>query len=322
MKKGFTLIELLAVIVVLAILALVVTPIVLNIVENAQRGSDERSLEAYAKVVQSSYYEEKMKDPTLTLEDYLKDVDTPSGVSLTYNGSKVVCSEKIAVETVSGEQTIELRNCTVDGRGSYNFINGKTEYSSSKSFAEDSWSTIIANVKSGNTSAYKVGDTKEITLTSTDPEIAGTYTVRIANMSTPEECNTKKACGFVVEFVDIITMRLRSDGINDIYNAIPSEIKDVAQLYLLSQNEVWGTSETGQLDYYANLGVTKENCSAAIKQYNDVATEWLINSFVHITHSPGNYDIYFCVSSIGGLSGCDTDYGFSAHGVAPAFRIG
>ena len=58
MRKGFTLIELLAVIVVLAILALVVTPIVLNIVENAQQGSDERSLEQYAKVMQTSFYEE------------------------------------------------------------------------------------------------------------------------------------------------------------------------------------------------------------------------------------------------------------------------
>ena len=100
MKKGFTLIELLAVIVVLAILALVVTPIVLNIVENAQSGADERSLEQYAKVMQTSYYEMKMKDTSLTLEDYLKQVDTNdvSGVSLTYNGSKVECKEKKAKE--------------------------------------------------------------------------------------------------------------------------------------------------------------------------------------------------------------------------------
>ena len=125
MKKGFTLIELLAVIVVLAILALVVTPIVLNIVENAQQGSDERSLEQYAKVVQSTYYQEKMEDPTLTLEDYLSKVDTASGATLTYNGSKVECSERNVVEAVSGTQSIELRNCTVDGRGLYNFINGK-----------------------------------------------------------------------------------------------------------------------------------------------------------------------------------------------------
>ena len=47
------------------------------------------------------------------------------------------------------------------------------------SFANDSWSTIISNVKSGNTSYYQVGDTKEVYMVS-----FGTRTIRIANMST------------------------------------------------------------------------------------------------------------------------------------------
>ena len=36
MKKGFTLIELLAVIIILAIIALIATPIILNVVEDAR----------------------------------------------------------------------------------------------------------------------------------------------------------------------------------------------------------------------------------------------------------------------------------------------
>ena len=36
MKKGFTLIELLAVIIILAVIALIATPVVLNVVENAR----------------------------------------------------------------------------------------------------------------------------------------------------------------------------------------------------------------------------------------------------------------------------------------------
>jgi len=157
MKKGFTLIELLAVIVVLAILALVVTPIVLNIVENAQQGSDERSLEQYAKVMQTSFYEEKMKDTTLTLASFVSNVDTGSGVSLTYNGSRVVCSERKAVETASGEQTIELRNCTVDGRGPYEFINGKA----SKSDVYKNGEVVYFDVKEGKLcSNYHVDNSK------------------------------------------------------------------------------------------------------------------------------------------------------------------
>ena len=51
-NKGFTLIELLAVIVVLAIIALIVTPIVINMIGNAKDSSDERSAELYLNAVE------------------------------------------------------------------------------------------------------------------------------------------------------------------------------------------------------------------------------------------------------------------------------
>ena len=69
-------------------------------------------------------------------------------------------------------------------------------------FAEDSWETIAAAVKNGKLDAYALGSEKEV-------EIAGTsYTVRVANNSTPTECSrtdfSQTACGFVVEFADIV----------------------------------------------------------------------------------------------------------------------
>ena len=70
-------------------------------------------------------------------------------------------------------------------------------------FAEDSWSTIAAVVKDGQLNAYSVGDEKEVVLSD-----GKSYTVRVANNTTPDECNrtdfSQTACGFVVEFVDII----------------------------------------------------------------------------------------------------------------------
>ena len=73
------------------------------------------------------------------------------------------------------------------------------------SFADDSWETIIHNIKSGNTSFYHVGDTKTVELGNS----LGTHTIRIANTSTPTECGatgfSQSACGFVLEFADIIT---------------------------------------------------------------------------------------------------------------------
>ena len=81
-------------------------------------------------------------------------------------------------------------------------VQHKEECTAPVSFSEDSWETIACNVRKGNTSAYNVGDTKTVS-------IYGTKTVRIANKSTPNECKqagfSQTACGFVVEFQDVIS---------------------------------------------------------------------------------------------------------------------
>ena len=71
-----------------------------------------------------------------------------------------------------------------------------------KSFAEDTWETIAENTSSD---VYNVGDTKQVLIGN------NSYTVRIANKSTPAECNdsnfSQTACGFVVEFADVVESR-------------------------------------------------------------------------------------------------------------------
>ena len=118
-------------------------------------------------------------------------------------------------------------------------------------FELDSWTTIAANVRNGTISDYNVGDTRTINMGT-----YGTHTLRIANTSTPSECSTtgfsQSACGFVVEFADIITTHNMNpegkykgttynygwnvDGWpassmytfvnNDIYNSLPSDLKN------------------------------------------------------------------------------------------------
>ena len=55
-KKGFTLIELLAVIVVLAIIALIATPIILGIIDKAKIGAAKSSVLGYADAVEKSMF--------------------------------------------------------------------------------------------------------------------------------------------------------------------------------------------------------------------------------------------------------------------------
>ena len=59
-KYGFTLIELLAVIVVLAIIALIATPIVMNTIKNAKKGAAERTADNYVKAVEQKVAESRI----------------------------------------------------------------------------------------------------------------------------------------------------------------------------------------------------------------------------------------------------------------------
>lgn len=95
------------------------------------------------------------------------------------------------------------------------------------SFATDSWNTIISNVRNNTIPAYyTVGSTKPVTL-SIDLDNDGTpenhtYNLRIANNSTPAECSTtgfsQTACGFVLEFADVITTHRMSPFSTGNYN--------------------------------------------------------------------------------------------------------
>ena len=263
-RNGFTLIELLAVIVILAIIALIATPIVLDIIKDTKESSLLRSAEFYISAVEQTVAKEKMKDATYNpntckienkklycdgiTEELKVDVEgeMPESGNITFSNGDI---KDITLKYEEGKTIVK------NAQGNLVYYTIPTP----KSFSEDSWETIVANVKAGNTSAYKVGDTKEIALTgftNTEENSNGLYTIRVANTKTPEECNTEgfsqTACGFVIEFVDIITTHnmnpsgeykgtqyefgwnvdgwpaseMRTYVNNDIYNALPEGLKE------------------------------------------------------------------------------------------------
>ena len=147
-------------------------------------------------------------------------------------------------------------------------------------FATDPWDVISKAVKENNY-PYQVGDTKEI-----DMGELGTHTVRVANTSACTNGETSEtACGFVVEFADIISKQsmnststnvggwpaseLRTYVNGTVYNSLPSELQNAIaetkvvsshgstsgevnftssdKLYLLSTKEVWGKDSTSNV---------------------------------------------------------------------------
>ena len=72
-KKGFTLIELLAVIVVLAIIALIATPIVMNTIKSAKKGAAERSAENYIRSVELAISTSEINKKSIPDGEYFLD---------------------------------------------------------------------------------------------------------------------------------------------------------------------------------------------------------------------------------------------------------
>ena len=172
-------------------------------------------------------------------------------------------------------------------------FNGKIVVNREPSFADDSWDEIAAAVKV-NPKSYAVGSTKTLKVydNPNGETTNGTYkeyTVRVANNTTPAECNdsnfSQTACGFVVEFADIVENRqmnsiranaggweaskMRTYANGAFFNNLPEDLRNVIietkvvsghgnttgetnfpstdKIYLLSAHEVWEDGTSNQV---------------------------------------------------------------------------
>ena len=102
-SKGFTLIELIAVLVILAVIALIVTPLVLNVVRKAKDSANKRSVDAYGKSID------------LAVASYLMDTgDFPTSVdqlTIEYSGKEVICG----ITKLNEDSSVYLSKCSVGG---------------------------------------------------------------------------------------------------------------------------------------------------------------------------------------------------------------
>ena len=225
-------------------------------------------------------------------------------------------------------------------------------------FATASWDEIVSAYKAGKTTNLQQAMVNGITR-DVDLGDFGIHQVRIANLSTPEECLgqnfSQTACGFVLEFADIIKTRTIDSNnsmiwadmsmrnyINDaIYNSLPTDLKNVIivtavvsggrstdkvtsvdKLYLLSPKEISKRSAINQYDSAKNL-------SRQLDYYNRNGTNENNSDYVKkynnvdsewwlrtISSNNGNF---MYISTIGEIRYVPSSATF---GVSPAFRIG
>ena len=108
-KNGFTLIELLAVIVILAIIALIATPIILGIINDAREESNERSVELYASAIRNGIAAYQLREGKEVLPGTYNETNKLP-FEPEYDG-KVDCENVIISETGK----VSLDECTVNG---------------------------------------------------------------------------------------------------------------------------------------------------------------------------------------------------------------
>ena len=228
-------------------------------------------------------------------------------------------------------------------------------------FSTDSWATIVSSVKAGNTRGYKVGETKTIDLGTT----YGTHTLRIANTTTPSECNasgfSQSACGFVLEFADIILYKefnsstsntggwssseLRTFINNDIYNALPVDLRNIIidtivvsghgksdstnfvttdKLYLLAPKEIFSN--------WSNSYDTAKSLTRTFDYY--ISAGVTTSNYSGAKKYKGTSAYYWWLRSAYSTSNSDffrvnrsggwsgSNTATAANGISPAFRIG
>jgi len=109
MKKGFTLIELLAVIVILAIIALIATPIILGIISDTREVSKLRSAELYTAGIEQAIVRAKLNDKEIKNGTYK--ITQSGDICLKYDINNN-CIDLLKVE-VDGEKPTEGSKVTI-----------------------------------------------------------------------------------------------------------------------------------------------------------------------------------------------------------------
>ncbi len=136
-KKGFTLIELIAVLVIMAIIALIVTPLVMTIIRKAKDSAAKRSVDAYGRSIDiaiAAYILDNAEFP-----------DSLNQLSIEYSGKEVKCG----IMALNEDAGAYLSECSV---GNYKVKDSSTN---------DGWyhyeakNMVSFDYKTGDTVTYK-----------------------------------------------------------------------------------------------------------------------------------------------------------------------
>lgn len=157
-RKGFTLVELLAVIVILAVIALIATPVVLSMIEASRKGAAESSMLSYVSSIENTILT-KMMSPNsrdysspYAVEGLTLYAADETGNKLTGNSAFELPIEVKGEQPVANDHgnTVNVRNNVVTNARlkfgnyyvTYFYADGKATYCSSNNASTNYYSTV------------------------------------------------------------------------------------------------------------------------------------------------------------------------------------
>ena len=216
-KRAFTLIELIAVLVILTILALIVTPLVMNIIRKARLAADKRSIDSYGRSIE------------LAASDYLLDRgDFPTKVSdltVEYQGDTVECSTAV----LNDDLTVYWAECKVSLRDVPGYTYGKLKTSPNVTYeAYEIGDEVEYNdidyyvIKNTDESESVVTLLKKVPLTVSEVNLYGSGHINMYKYSNPGEAYnnngyggiayyTSEACGYDSNLVNCVSAYNQSE---------------------------------------------------------------------------------------------------------------
>ncbi len=220
-KKGFTLIELLAVIVVLAVIALIATPIVLNLVKTAKIGAAEQSVTGYVKAVENTI-----------IKDMINNKEVSDG-TYKYNSIEADISGK---RPTSGKYTVkngkvESGNFCVDGY--------KIEYKNGQSKKISDTCEVLYQVYENGTAIYFNPETGKVCNQNDAISTTGTKTGCMKWYTFNDEGSKAETVNMILDHNTTAGVAYNSTGSN-------SEMKEV-KTALESDTSTWVSSLKARL---------------------------------------------------------------------------
>ena len=308
-RKGFTLIELIAVLVIMAILALIVTPLVMLIIRKARVSADKRSIDAYGRSIE------------LAIAGYLLDNGTfPINIgelTIEYSGDEVVCSTTM----LNSDSSVYLAGCRVGGRN----VEGYT-YGSDKTPTYTAYS-VGDEVTYNNINYYVIKDSSEseetVTLLKEKPLTVAEvnqYGVGHINKYTHDPVGTAYAYNgyggmayYSSETCGYVNNNLVSDGCTTDYEL--SEIKYVVDAWKTAEAPLATEARLIELDDLKNNLGYELDTSATSEAYIPSAStpSWVYNSKYYywtMTQYQNLVSRVWSVNRDGGLIGSDVGHGY------------